>query len=466
MNRRLLLLTLCQGFFLTNNVTFIAINGLVGLRLAPSAVDCDACRSPPTSPAARCSPALVGAAPARLGPAARVPARPRWSRSPRRRCARWAASQRTVSGCWCRRDAVAGYYNANAGLVPLRGRPRLVAPAFKERAISWVLAGGILGAVAGPNLARCDARRVAGRVRRRLCRAGSSSPLLSLLTISFIRFPPLVAADAPPSRARPLARDRGQPVFIVAVVRLRARLRRDEPADGGDADRDGACARIRSTTPRWCSSGTCSACSCRASSPARLIRALRRCRVMAVGVAARAASASRSRCRASSSMHFVLALLALGVGWNFLFIGGTTLFTEAYRPEEKTTRAGGDGHDRSSATMTITSFSSGALVTTQGWTLAQPRLDRAGALTGDRAVPGTPRTGARRLLRDVGRPSLLRTRSLRAPSRRSSSKRNSRHSIGPFHIGTRRDSFSRIALGRLHVGAEDPGGPAGRDAPV
>src|ERR1700712_112123 len=37
MNPRLLLLTLCQGLFLTNNVTFIAINGLVGLSLAPSA---------------------------------------------------------------------------------------------------------------------------------------------------------------------------------------------------------------------------------------------------------------------------------------------------------------------------------------------------------------------------------------------------------------------------------------------
>ena len=35
MNRNLLLLTLCQGLFLTNNVTFIAINGLVGLQLAP-----------------------------------------------------------------------------------------------------------------------------------------------------------------------------------------------------------------------------------------------------------------------------------------------------------------------------------------------------------------------------------------------------------------------------------------------
>jgi MFS family permease len=37
MNPQLLLLTLCQGLFLTNNVTFIAINGLVGLSLAPQA---------------------------------------------------------------------------------------------------------------------------------------------------------------------------------------------------------------------------------------------------------------------------------------------------------------------------------------------------------------------------------------------------------------------------------------------
>jgi len=37
MNRNLALLAFCQGLFLTNNVTFIAINGLVGLALAPQA---------------------------------------------------------------------------------------------------------------------------------------------------------------------------------------------------------------------------------------------------------------------------------------------------------------------------------------------------------------------------------------------------------------------------------------------
>ena len=34
-NKNLWLLALCQGLFLTNNVVFIGINGLVGLQLAP-----------------------------------------------------------------------------------------------------------------------------------------------------------------------------------------------------------------------------------------------------------------------------------------------------------------------------------------------------------------------------------------------------------------------------------------------
>ena len=35
MNRNLVLLAICQGLFLTNNVVFIAISGLIGLSLAP-----------------------------------------------------------------------------------------------------------------------------------------------------------------------------------------------------------------------------------------------------------------------------------------------------------------------------------------------------------------------------------------------------------------------------------------------
>jgi MFS family permease len=66
-------------------------------------------------------------------------------------------------------------------------------------------------------------------------------------------------------------------------------------------------------------------------------------------------------------MQFLVALAVLGVGWNFLFTGATTLFTEAYRPEEKN-KAQGAMDTCVFATMAVTSFSSGALVTTQGWT--------------------------------------------------------------------------------------------------
>ncbi len=47
---------------------------------------------------------------------------------------------------------VAGYYNANAQLYRFAAA-ELAAPGFKEKAISLVMAGGLLGAVLGPNLA-------------------------------------------------------------------------------------------------------------------------------------------------------------------------------------------------------------------------------------------------------------------------------------------------------------------------
>ena len=64
--------------------------------------------------------------------------------------------------------------------------------------------------------------------------------------------------------------------------------------------------------------------------------------------------------------NFLVALFVLGVGWNFLFTGGTTLLTETYRPEEKT-RAQGAMDFCVFATMALSSFASGALVTTRGW---------------------------------------------------------------------------------------------------
>ena len=56
--------------------------------------------------------------------------------------------------------------------------------------------------------------------------------------------------------------------------------------------------------------------------------------VMGVGVALNLA-ASRWRCRAWTCMQFLVALFLLGVGWNFLFTGSTTLFTDGLRARGK-----------------------------------------------------------------------------------------------------------------------------------
>ncbi len=65
-------------------------------------------------------------------------------------------------------------------------------------------------------------------------------------------------------------------------------------------------------------------------------------------------------------MHFWWALVLLGVGWNFLFIGGTTLLTETHRPEEKA-KVQGTNDFIVLGVMGLTSPSSGILIGSAGW---------------------------------------------------------------------------------------------------
>jgi MFS family permease len=65
-------------------------------------------------------------------------------------------------------------------------------------------------------------------------------------------------------------------------------------------------------------------------------------------------------------LRFVSGLTLLGLGWNFLFVGGTNLLTEAYRPSERAkTQA---VHDfMMMSVVTIASFSAGGLLSAWGW---------------------------------------------------------------------------------------------------
>ena len=359
-NRHLLLLALCQGLFLTNNVTFIAINGLVGLALAPLGW---MATLPVTG-------YVVGAALSAM-PVSRLQAR-----LGRKRAFQIGLVVAALSAALCgyavhihsfwllvAATVVAGFYSANAALYRFAG-PELVAPAYKDQAISLVLAGGIIGAFAGPNLASATRDLfIAPFAGAYLALVGVA--LLSLLALSFIRFPPRVAPVAGAPSGRPAAELLRQPVFFIAVAACSLSY--------------GVMNLLMAATP--IAMQQCQHPFDRAALvlewhvlgmfvpsffTGHLIKRFGALPVMGVGAALNFACVAVAL-SGVEVMQFLVALFVLGVGWNFLFVGGTTLFTQTYRPEEKN-RAQGMMDTCVFATMALSSFSSGALIITQGWT--------------------------------------------------------------------------------------------------
>ncbi len=360
MNRHLLLLTLAQGLYLTNNVAFIAINGLVGLALAPVAW---MATLPVTGYVAggALATGLVARHQRRFGRRGAFQIGLAVAIVSAGLCA-WAAMTRNF---WLLTAAtmLAGYYNANGSLYRFAAA-ELVAPTYKEKAISWVLAGGILGAVVGPNLASAT-REWFVQPFAGVYVALMGVAALGLAVISVIRFPSLPGAGSGAPQGRPLREIVRQPVFVVAVA--------------GCALGYGVMNLLMAATPI-----AMAQCAHPFSAAAlvlewhvlcmfvpsfftgSLVRRFGALPVMTVGLVLNVVCVAIAL-SGVDLMHFLAALFALGVGWNFLFIGGTTLATEAYRPEERTTaQAGVDFWVYT--TMTLTSFGSGALVTTGGWT--------------------------------------------------------------------------------------------------
>jgi MFS family permease len=64
--------------------------------------------------------------------------------------------------------------------------------------------------------------------------------------------------------------------------------------------------------------------------------------------------------------HFAVTLVLLGLGWNFGFIGGTTLLTECYRPAERE-KVQGLNDFAVFGTVAVASLTSGKLLAWFGW---------------------------------------------------------------------------------------------------
>ena len=359
MNLQLALLTLCQGFFLTNNVTFIAINGLVGLALAPSVWMATLPITAYVAGSAIFAPLVASHQRA-------------WGRLRAFQLGLCVAMASTALCAWAALHhqfwllvagaVLAGYYNANAGLYRFAAT-EIVAPEFKERAISWVLAGGIVGAVAGPNLATLTRNALPAEFAGAYA-ALAVVALCSLATISWIRFPPLVLPTAA-APGRPLREIAAQPVFIVAALACALGYGVMNLLMAATPIAMAMCSHPFADTAlvlEWHVLGMFVPSFFTGS----LIKRFGAIRVMAAGVVLNAICIAVALSGVELE-RFLVALFTLGVGWNFLFIGGTSLVTTAYRPEEKTS-AQAAMDTTIFTTMTLSSFSSGALVTTQGWT--------------------------------------------------------------------------------------------------
>ncbi|MCU0926488.1 MAG: MFS transporter [Hydrogenophaga sp.] len=331
MNKNLWLLAAAQGLFLTNNVVFIAINGLVGLSLAPLGWMATLPVMGYVVGGALSTP-LVARTQSAFGRKASFQIGLLVALGSALLCY-WAAMDRNF---WLLVAAtvIAGYYSANGQLYRFAAA-ELAAPDYREKAVSLVLAGGLVGAVLGPNLASRT---------RNVLDVPFAGAYLSLAVVAALSM--LIMAFATAGAALGY----GVMNLLMAATPLAMQVC-GFPFD--DAALVLEWHVIGMFAPGFFTG--------------HLIKRFGALSIMGVGVLLNLLCVAIAL--SGVGLHqFLIALFLLGVGWNFLFTGSTTLSLQAYRPEEKD-RAQAAINFFVFATMAVTSFASGALVTTQGWAL-------------------------------------------------------------------------------------------------
>jgi MFS family permease len=353
------LLAACQAMLFTNNSTLIAINGLAGLALSPY----KALATLPVS----CW--LLGSA------LATMPASLHMKRVGRQAGLTsgtfWGVIGALICGgaiylqnFWllCFGTLVWGVYNAYGQYYRFAAADAST-PEFRPTAISLVLAGGLVGGILGPTLSRWSVdlldKRFMGAYLVLIAFA-----IVTMILLRFIRIPTPTAAEAA-SSGRPLSVIAAQPKFIIAV--------------GSAAIGYGVMNFLMTSTPiamQVCGHPFSAATTIISShvvgmfAPSfftgGLIRRFGVLKVMLAGALLNIVTIGIAL-SGISIPHFWWALVLLGVGWNFLYIGGTTLLTETYRPEERA-KAQGANDQTIFVMMLISSFASGVTVTNAGWT--------------------------------------------------------------------------------------------------
>jgi MFS family permease len=234
--------------------------------------------------------------------------------------------------------------------------------AFKSRAISWVMAGGLVAGIVGPQTVIWTRDMIATAPFAGAFVGQGALALLSIAVVAFLRPAPVSAASK--AGGRPLSEIMRQPRFIVAAAAglvsygLMSFIMTAAPlAMIGCGHPIGAAALgiqwhiLAMFGPSFFTG--------------RLIERFGKGRVTAAGLLLIALAAAVGLSGISVA-HFWITLILLGIGWNFGFIGATALVTECYRPEERTkVQAANDFLVFGS--VAIASFSSGKLLNAGGW---------------------------------------------------------------------------------------------------
>ncbi len=361
MNRNLWLMAAAQGLFLTNNVLFVAVNGLVGLSLASHTWMA-------TLPILGY---VVGGA-LSTGPVAASQAR--WGRKVSFQiglavafCSALLATYAVLDkNFWLLVTAtvIAGYYSANGQLYRFAAA-ELAKPEYRERAVSLVLAGGLAGGVIGPNLAKWT-QHLGDAPFAGAYAALAVIALIAMGVVSMVTFPPVPPKKPGASGGRPLSIIMRQPVFIVSTAAAALGYGVMNILMAASPIAMQICGHPFSDAAlvlEWHVIGMFAP----GFFTGHLISRFGAVAILTVGVLLNLLCIAVALAGVDV-MHFLISMFLVGVSWNFLFTAGTALSLKAYEPEEKD-KVQGAINFCIFGVMMITSFSSGALVTTQGWAL-------------------------------------------------------------------------------------------------
>ena len=261
----------------------------------------------------------------------------------------------------CLAALVSGVYTGSGGFYRFAAADRLSANA-RSKAISLVLAGGIIGGIFGPE---------SSKLTKGLLETLFAGTFLSLVVLAAGAMLILRRLDLPrPSleeqhgSARPLSAIMRQPVFIVAAL--------------GGITAYGVMNLLMAATPlamKMCSHPYGAAMLviewhiiamfAPAFGTGWLIARFGSLPVMFAGLVLNVIAIAIA-ISSITVTAFWSSMVLVGVGWCFLFVGGTTLLTDAYAPAEKA-KTQGMNDLLIYLTMGTTSLTSGAILYGFGW---------------------------------------------------------------------------------------------------